>query len=78
MNLHLIRHARRVVGFITVALFVLLLGFSLVMNLTPLTGRQLFVIIGGVVVIVRAAWVVVRAAKCGTPDPELRGGDDRY
>jgi signal peptidase len=47
MNLRLIRHARRVVGFVAVALFVLLLGFSLVTNLAPLAGRELFVIIGG-------------------------------
>lgn len=47
MSLHLIRHARRVVSLITVAFFVFFLAFSLVTNLTPLTGRQLFVIIGG-------------------------------
>jgi len=47
MNLHLIRHARRVVGFMSVAFFVFLVAFSVVTNLTPLTGRQLFVIIGG-------------------------------
>jgi signal peptidase len=47
MNLRLIRHARRVVILIGIALFLVLIGFSLCANLAPLTGRQLFVITGG-------------------------------
>ena len=47
MNLTLIRHARRAVGVIGLALFVVLVGFSLFTNLAPLTGRELFIIAGG-------------------------------
>jgi signal peptidase I len=42
-----IRTARRAVGFIGVALVVLLVGFSLFTHLVPLTGRQLFIVGGG-------------------------------
>ena len=47
MNLSLIRPVRRAVGFIGIALFVVLLAFSLFTHLAPLTGRELFTIIGG-------------------------------
>jgi signal peptidase I len=47
MNVTLIRHARRAVGVIGLALFVVLVGFSLFTNLSPLTGRELFIIAGG-------------------------------
>ena len=43
----LIRLARRVVGLIGIVLFLALIGFSLVTNLAPLAGREVFVIIGG-------------------------------
>jgi signal peptidase len=42
-----IRLARRTVGFIGLALVVLLVGFSLFTHLAPLTGRQLFIVGGG-------------------------------
>ncbi len=42
-----IRLARRAVGLIGIALFGLLVGFSLFTNIAPLTGRQLFIITGG-------------------------------
>ena len=47
MNLSLIRLARRAVGCIGTALFVVLVGFSLFTHAVPLTGRELFTIIGG-------------------------------
>jgi signal peptidase len=47
MILTLIRLARRAVGLIGIALFIVLVGVSLFTRLAPLTGRQLFVIIGG-------------------------------
>jgi signal peptidase len=47
MNLRLIRLARRAVGFIGIALFVVLVVFSLFTHLAPLAGRQLFIIGGG-------------------------------
>jgi signal peptidase I len=43
----LIRLARRAVGLIWIALFVVLVAFSLLIHLAPLTGRQLFIISGG-------------------------------
>jgi signal peptidase len=42
-----IRLARRAVGFIGIALVVLLIGFSLFTHIAPLTGRQLFIVGGG-------------------------------
>jgi signal peptidase len=42
-----IRMARRAVGLTWIALFVLLVGFSLLTHIAPLTGRQLFTIVGG-------------------------------
>src|SRR5688572_12843190 len=47
MNLSLIRLARRTVSAIGIAFFVVLVTFALFTNLAPLTGHQLFVIIGG-------------------------------
>jgi signal peptidase I len=47
MILNAIRLARRAVGFIGVALVVLLVGFSLFTHIAPLTGRQLFIVGGG-------------------------------
>jgi signal peptidase I len=47
MNQTLIRHARRVVGLIGIALFGILLIFTLFTHLVPLTGRQLFIVGGG-------------------------------
>jgi signal peptidase len=47
MNRTLIRHVRRAVGLIGLALFVVLVGFSLFTHLAPLTSRQLFTITGG-------------------------------
>jgi signal peptidase len=47
MSLNLIRLARRVVGLIGIALFVILVGFSAFTHLAPRTGRQLFIIGGG-------------------------------
>jgi signal peptidase I len=47
MNLSLLRHARRVVGVIWIALFAVLIAFSLFTHLASLTGRQLFIIGGG-------------------------------
>ncbi len=47
MTLSLIRLARRAVGLVWIALFALLLGFSLFTHIAPFTGRQLFIIGGG-------------------------------
>jgi signal peptidase len=47
MILNVSRVARRAVGFLWIAIFVLLVGFSLFTRLAPLTGRQLFIIVGG-------------------------------
>jgi signal peptidase I, archaeal type len=47
MNLSLIRLARRVVGLIGIALFAVLVGFSLLTHIAPLTGYQLFIVGGG-------------------------------
>ncbi len=47
MILNAIRLARRAVGFIGIALVVILIGFSLFTHITPLTGRQLFIVGGG-------------------------------
>ena len=47
MILNVMRLTRRAVGFIWIALFVVLVGFALVTHIAPLTGRQLFIIIGG-------------------------------
>jgi signal peptidase len=47
MILNAIRLARRAVGFIGVALVVLLVGLSLFTHIAPLTGRQLFIVGGG-------------------------------
>jgi signal peptidase len=47
MNLNSVRLARRVVGFIGIALFAVLIAFSLFIHLAPLTGHQLFIITGG-------------------------------
>ena len=47
MNLSLIRLARRVVGLIGIALFAILVGFSLLTHIAPLTGYQLFIVGGG-------------------------------
>jgi signal peptidase I len=43
----LIRLARRAVGLIAIALFVVLVGFSLFTHVAPLTGRELFIVGGG-------------------------------
>lgn len=47
MNLPLIRVARRTVSAIGIAFFVVLVTFAVFTNLAPLTGRQVFVIVGG-------------------------------
>jgi signal peptidase len=47
MILNAIRTTRRAVGLIGIALFALLVGFSLLTRVAPLTGHQLFIIIGG-------------------------------
>jgi len=47
MTPSLIRLVRRAVGLIGIALFVALIAFSLVTNVAPATGRELFVIVGG-------------------------------
>jgi signal peptidase len=47
MILKLSRLARRAVGLIGVTLLVVLIGFSLLTNLAPLVGRDLFIITGG-------------------------------
>ncbi len=47
MILTLSRLARRTVGIVGIALLVSLVGFSLLTHLAPLTGRELFIIIGG-------------------------------
>jgi signal peptidase len=41
------RLARRLIGLIWITIFLLLVGFSLFTRLAPLTGRQLFIIVGG-------------------------------
>ena len=46
MNPSLVRLARRAVGFIGIALVAGLIAVSLVTNLAPATGRQLFVVVG--------------------------------
>jgi signal peptidase len=43
----LTRLARRVVGLIGIALFVALVVFSILTRIAPLTGRELFTIVGG-------------------------------
>lgn len=47
MILNAIRIARRAVGFIGVALVVILIAFSLFTRIVPMTGRQLFIVGGG-------------------------------
>jgi signal peptidase len=47
MNLTSIRRARRAVGLVGIALFAVLVVFSLFLHIAPWTGRQLFVIGGG-------------------------------
>ncbi len=47
MHLSPIRIVRRAVSLIGIALLLVLIGFSAFTNLAPLTGRQVFVIIGG-------------------------------
>lgn len=47
MILSLIRLARRAVGLIEIALFAVLIGFSLFTHIAPLTGRELFIVGGG-------------------------------
>ena len=47
MTLTLIRNARRLEGIIGIALLSVLVGFSLFSHLAPLTGHELFVIVGG-------------------------------
>ena len=47
MILTSIRLARRTVGVIGIALLVVLIGFSLFTRVAPVTGRQLFIVIGG-------------------------------
>lgn len=47
MILNLARPARRAVGLIGIALFAVLVAFSLFTHIAPLTGRQLFIISGG-------------------------------
>jgi signal peptidase I len=47
MDMTLVRLARRTVGLVGVVLLVLLIGFSVVTNLSPLAGREVFTIIGG-------------------------------
>lgn len=47
MSLNLVRLARRVVGLVGIALFAVLIGFSLLTHIAPLTGRELFIISGG-------------------------------
>ncbi len=47
MNLSLIRLARRALGLIGLALFALLVGFSLFTHIAPFTGRELFIVGGG-------------------------------
>ena len=47
MNLSLFRLARRALGLIWIALFGVLVGFSVLTNVAPLSGHDLFIIIGG-------------------------------
>ena len=47
MILTLVRVARRAVGLVGVALFAVLVAFALFTRVAPLTGHQLFIIIGG-------------------------------
>jgi signal peptidase len=47
MTLSLIRLVRRAVGLIGIALFAVLIVFSLVTRVAPLTGHELFIVVGG-------------------------------
>jgi signal peptidase I len=47
MNLSLFRLARRALGLIWIALFAVIVGFSVLTRLAPLSGHDLFTIIGG-------------------------------
>jgi signal peptidase len=47
MNLPVVRHVRRAVGFVGITLFAVLLGFSLLTHIAQLTGDQLFIVGGG-------------------------------
>ena len=47
MNLPFVRLVRRAVGFVGIALFAVLLGFSLLTNLARFTGHELFIVGGG-------------------------------
>ena len=47
MILKAIRVVRRAVGFIGIALVVILIGFSMFTHIVPMTGRQLFIVGGG-------------------------------
>ena len=47
MILSLIRPARRALGLIGIALFVVLVGFSLLTHIAPFTGREPFIVGGG-------------------------------
>jgi signal peptidase I len=47
MKLRIVRRARRAVGLVGIALFVVLVGFSVLIHAAPLAGRQLFIVGGG-------------------------------
>lgn len=47
MNLAVVRLVRRAVGFVGIALFAVLLGFSILTHVAQLSGRQLFIVGGG-------------------------------
>jgi signal peptidase len=47
MDLTLVRVARRTVGLVGAVLLVVLAGFSVLTNLSPLAGREVFTIVGG-------------------------------
>ena len=47
MNVPFVRLVRRAVGFVGIALFTVLLGFSLLTHIEELTGHQLFIVGGG-------------------------------
>jgi signal peptidase I len=47
MILNLIRLARQGVGVVGIALFVVVIGFSAFIHIAPMTGRELFVVVGG-------------------------------
>jgi signal peptidase I len=47
MDMTLVRLARRTVGLVGVVLLVLFIGLSVVTNLSPLAGREVFTIVGG-------------------------------